>query len=246
MSSILPQIVPIDLVANQQRIRDILNLYSEKFTILCDICEDMDKTNTRNWKYFEYLIEMWQLKECVTQGRLDPLPEQFDAILMAILKDKLKWIISSGVIGGILEQYFTSLYIKEGYYGIAPPQDDEEYEDILDQELQLLDQRIHTTIDDQIRIFYIKQELNTRDMAKKKIITKQESDNIIHKKVKDYSEIINLLREKQILLQRVINDKGTDELTRINNKIEIIKLQREIESKTEFRKRYVERKNIIS
>jgi hypothetical protein len=246
-------IPPIDIAANAKYNQEMLALLLAKYNALLDKIEPMEAKNERSWEYFDHMISLWYIQHCIQQKSTDPIIPQFDASLMYVLDKKLEWVNSGSPniynhtshVKFIREKYLTALYIKEGYYGANAPRDNSEYENVLIQELDVLESMIGLQIDDHIRIFYIKQELKTRNMAKNKTITKQQSDQMINDKVKDYDYIIALLRDKTKFLEKVISETS-DSLLKVNTKLEIIKLQREIESKLEFWKRYVERKNIIS
>jgi hypothetical protein len=246
----------IDISANASRTQEILDLNYVKYNLLLDKVEAMDKQGELSWQYFDYMIEIWQIQKCLEQKRTDPIIPQFDAGLMYILNKKLKWMKRNVAkdhneyIKNVRQYYFTDFYIKEGYFGLSTPQNDDNYQRILIDERMTIEANRSSIpkekIEQQIRIFYITQELKTRDMAQKKTITKQDSDRMIEDKVKDYNTIIDLLKIKVGILQRQIDTNALDELETVNAKLEIIKIRLEIQSKTEFRNRYRDRKNVIA
>lgn len=214
-----------------------------------------------SFNYWDLMFERLGLK-----GILSDKKYRFPVIeLMGKKRNWLESYVPKNVNEHILkirQIYFCNLFINSDTF--IPPKIDSEYENVLNQEYELLnkiDSSPLENINARIRQFYIIQELKARSMAKK-TITKAESDKIINEKSSDYRIIIGLLKEKQNLLEQVdrlghswLSTKKTTIVTEIDEilfriklidiKIESYKVKHDIGSKEEFVQMYNERKNIF-
>lgn len=233
-------------------------MINDLYSIKLDAIETYLNSNPEiDFKYWDIAIEGFYLKTMMKQRR-SPIISKFDKDLFSIFSEMLTWMKSykpknnKEEIKTKKHLYFIKRYLKTGIYSNKPPQKyDQEYVNIIKQEYLLLNECESDLdkVNSEIRKFYIENELIAREMSRNATtITKEESDRLIDSKIKEYNKIIGLLQQKYKILKELSFKPESDplkELQRIDFEIESYKIKAEIESKKEFLKIYVERKNII-
>ena len=120
------------------------------------------------------------------------------------------------------------------------------------EELNLsLDEKIKLSEDELIKVnfeiekFYVEEDIF---VGKQEItLTKIKSDDLINRKIHRYSIILGLISNKyQIIKERLKSGFYVDAYELANKKIELFRMQIEINAKEEFLRNYEKRKNIIN
>ena len=254
----IPHIPPFDIAGRKQREWDMLCLLAKKYDLLSFSLKYCETTGKIDFKYWDQKIEQCLLTFSLDQEKLVPDFDTKDPVLIDILKDKLVWLEQKIVQGSyknkirlLKELWFTHHYIENGYGAVnqlvAP-----EYEAVLHGERQILVDNNKLSIEDvesvdnEIRIFYIDEELFTRKMGRETIkLTKEQLDEIVDRKIVSYAKIIKLLQRKQELLKKRLSEYTEESIESIDDQLSIWRLDIEIAGKKLFCERYNERKEIL-